>query len=572
MGRTGKIIIFACCLAALLPCTVFATQFSIQASVDKNTVALNDVVQYTVTVNGNDANNLPEPSKPSFSNLEIISRSQSSNISIINTRVSAAYSHVYILKPQNIGEANIGISKAAIGGEEYQTQPISITVTKASAIQKKQSAPPKTIWDEPVSDPVLVATTVSRNTSFVNQMVILTFTFYRRVNLFEAPTYTPPSTIGFWSVNLPAVKQERYADIKGVRYLAQDFKTALFPTQSGDLTIGQAAITAKVDPFSAAVTIKTNPINIKALPLPEAGKPDDFAGTVGRFTMSSSVDKRIIERGKPFTLRVKIIGEGNINSISEPIIQLGEKVKQLSATSKDNIIKGFSAVSGSKTFEYILMPVGEGSAEVGPVDFSYFNPSEGKYYKLSTVPNNIKILPSSIPLPKEIGASAKQSDQPVVRVSRKIILNILLFVFVAALLGSLIIGMIWIYKKYQDYLHSDPVKVRKRRAMKAARKGLKRARGLLRNGKLKEFVAEIYEAVAHYLGDKYNFSSAGITQDQLKDILSQKGIDPNVQREIDRFIYECDLIRFTPSSLDKAKAEELLKIAEELIVSIEVKR
>jgi len=565
----------------------FAQQVSINATVDKNTVALDDVVQYTITVSGQGINNV-SPSTPSFSNLRVISRSQSSNISIINGRVSTAYSYIYILEPEKEGVANIGISSITIGRNTYRCEPISITVTRASGKpkQQKQSKTTGSLWDDidnffgeeedrtfwrpPVFEneinPVLAKTSLSRYTCYVNQMVILTFTFYRRVNLIETPSYTPPSTTGFWSIELPLKKGERYETVNGKQYLAQDLKTALFPTQAGELTIPPATVILKLSPISAPITITTKPLKLKVLPLPEYEKYKNLTPSVGRWTMSTTVDKTVVERGKPFTLWIKFQGEGNINTISEPLVQLDANFKRLTVHTTDNISKGFDSVVGSKTFEYIIMPVKEGKGRVGPVKFLYFDPFVGKYIEQISNPIKIKILPSNIPLPEEIQKSAKLPERPIIKIDKWIIIKILKVLVIFIVIGIVGFLMIYAIKKYRKYLYSNPVKNRQRTAMKKARNRLKKAKELLKNGNLKESVARVYEAVIDYLGDKYNFASAGITHDQLKDILSQQGITPDVRQEIDKFILECDLIRFTPSSLNKEKVDEIIKIAEELIM------
>lgn len=588
MGLTGRHFLFAI-FWILTSSVCFAGQVSINASVDKNTAALDDVVQYTITISGQGINNASVPKAPGFSGLKVVSRSQSSNISIINGQVSTACLYTYILQPVKEGAADIGEASVTIGKNTYKSQPISITITKPTGEPKQSSSrhsrwavSPSGIWDElkdsfgearnsphsaeSITDPILAATTLSRYTCYVNQMVILTFTFYRRVNLMESPGYTPPSTIGFWSMELPSSKDEKYETIKGVRYLTQRLKTALFPTQSGELTISPATVIARLDPFSAPITITTKPIKIKVLPLPEHERYKTPA--VGRFTISATVDKKEIERGKPFTLKVKIKGDGNINTIPEPLIRLDDNFKKLSCNATNNIIKGFDSVSGSKTFEYVIMPVREGSGNVGPANLAYFDPSIGKYIELSSKPSKIKVLSSNIPLPEEKTEKGTQSsEKPVVRIDKGIILKLLMAILIIILLG--IIGFLikWAISKYRKYLHSDPIKMRQGLAMKKARGGLNKAKALLKDGRLKESVAMVFDAVVHYLGDRYNFTSTGITHDQLKDILTQQGIAPDVMQGIDNFILECDFIRFTPSSLDKGKVDEIIKIAQGLIMT-----
>ena len=98
---------------------------------------------------------------------------------------------------------------------------------------------------------------------------------------------------------------------------------------------------------------------------------------------------------------------------------------------------------------------------------------------------------------------------------------------------------------------------------------MKKSRALLNAKKDKDFIADIFESVAHYLGDKFSFSSMGITTDQLKAVLAQKGVGDDLQKRVEDFVLECDLLRFTPALLDRKKAEELFFTAQKLIVEME---
>ncbi|MEK7812778.1 MAG: BatD family protein, partial [Candidatus Desantisbacteria bacterium] len=317
---------------------------------------------------------------------------------------------------------------------------------------------------QPVSEPIIVTTTLSRHTCYVNQMVILTFTFYRRVNLFEFPSYSPPSTIGFWSVELPPKKAERYENVQGIRYLAQDMKTALFPTQPGKWTIGSATIIARLDLFSAPITVATKPLKINVLPLPKQGKGENSISTVGRFTITAAVDKRVIERGKPFTLKVKVDGTGNIHAIPEPLILMDDNFKKLSVHAADNIIKGFDSVSGSKTFEYIIMPIKEGNGKVGPIKLTYFDPFANKYINLSANPFRIKVLPSNIPLPEEETKLPEKLEKKVVMIDNRIITKTLQVISIIILSGIIVFIIRGAIRKYRKYLDADPVRNRQQMA------------------------------------------------------------------------------------------------------------
>lgn len=576
MLKIGKIIFFI----SVAFCVLNYALAEVKAGVDKTVVALDDTVKYTIEITGNE----PNPGLPELTNLRVISTYQSSNISIINGQASTSQTFTYILQPEKVGKARIGsieitVTKAEGKRVQSHSQPPSRFPSIWEDFDEFFSSPfPRFLQPQVVRDPIKIDLKASRTTAYVNQQIILTFTFYRRINLFQPPQYNPPDTTGFWAINLPTEKNLREVELNGVKYLAQDFKTALFPTSPGDFTIGPATLVAQVDPFAQAQTIKTAPIKIHVLPLPEEGKPANFSGAVGDYQMQVWLKQNKVERGQPVQITAKIWGSGNIQTISEPVCALPKEFKKLSASGKEDLIKGNNGVSGSKTFDIVLIPLKEGKYVLPPFEFSYFDPLKREYKTIKSQALDLTILPSSVPLPKEYEEelAEKNTVEPVAIVIpwRKIgagILNILLSIYfwLPVLIVLFIISVIFIYKRYQEKLAADPVRLRQRKALKVARSRLKKAFDLLKHNKLKEFLGEIFNATAKYLGDKYGFSAAGMTTDSLKDILSKRGLSTAVQEELENFVTECDLLRFTPSSLSKERAEQLAQLAEKLIVTIE---
>ncbi|MBN1471772.1 MAG: protein BatD [Syntrophaceae bacterium] len=599
MLKTGKIIFFLCvfCFCSLAQ----AADVTFNASVDKNTVALDDTVQYTLKVEGQ-SGNVPKPDLPKFSNLNVMSQGQSSNFSFVNGQMSSSVSFTYILQPGKTGSAHIGQASININGQTYITEPIDIKVTKAEG--KKTQTGPQTgtrqgfpsVWDDfddffkspfpsrfpqpqVVKDPVKVDLKVSQNTVYVNQQIILTFTLYTRVNFAQSPQYAPPDTTGFLAVNLPTDKKLREVTLNGIKYMAQDFKTALFPTTAGNFTIAPAALVVQLDRFSSPQEIKTNPLKIKVLPLPNDGKPANFAGAVGEYNMDISLKQTQIERGQPIQITAKISGRGNIQTISEPVSSLPVEFKKLSSTGKEDLVKDKNGVSGSKSFEIVLIPLKEGKFALPAFEFSYFDPAKKEYRTVKSGELIVNILPSKTPLPQEYEKSltdenAKKQMKPIIIDWRKIgaaVFGVVtsIYFWLPSLIAFVIIIIFVLYRKYQEKIVSDPVKFRQKQALKVAQKRLKKSFHLLKKNKLKEFLGEIFNSTAKYLGDKYGFSAAGITTDGLREILSSKGLSEEAQKQLENFILECDLLRFTPSSLSREKAVELAQEAEKLIVMIE---
>ncbi|MFA6169769.1 MAG: BatD family protein [Candidatus Margulisiibacteriota bacterium] len=584
MGRTGKISLLILSVI-LLVSPVIAGELSLKATVDKMTVALDETVNYTLTVSGG-GQNLPLPAPPQFVNLTAVSRFQTSNVSIMNGQASVSSSMTYILRPDKVGSASIGTAVLDYNGQSYRSDPIALKVTAATGTGKAaptRQAAPVDPWDKmideifnrpliprpvAIKDPIKVKMSVSRANPYVNQLVVLTFTFYRRVNLLEQPIYMPPSTTGFWSVSLPNANNQRQEVIDGINYLAQDYRMALFPISAGPHLIKEASLRARV--YQGAPTLlKTDLISINVRPLPEAGKPADFGGSVGRYQLSVAPSVREVERGKPFTVIAKVFGEGNIQSVSEPVLAESEAFKRLSSTSKEKVTAGAASVAGSKTFELAILPLKEGKLTIPALTFSYFEPESGAYRQIKSQPIAIKVLPSNLPLPKGLDAASRSLPDGSVKISfdwrsplRWFYGVIISPVFLVSFgLIVLLVVLYFAWRRWRDNLSVNHFRV--------ARDRLKRARELLQGSKLKEYVGELFEAVFHYLGDKYTFPITGATTDEIKELLAGKGIAAAEQKEIEKFFNECDLIRFTPSSLDRAAADKLLQKAESLIVLLE---
>jgi len=600
MLKTGKTILFFILIFCF--CNVsLAADVTFNASVDKNTVELDDTIQYTVSVSGNSIGNAPGPTLPKFVNLGVIGTSQSSSFSFVNGQTSVSKSFIYTLRPEKIGQAHIGQAGITINGQTYTTDPIDIKVTKAEG-KKAQSAPQSPgrqrfpgMWDDfdeffnsrnprfqqpqVVKDPVKIDLKASQETVYVNQQILLTSTIYLRTNLSQNPSYSPPDTTGFLAITLPTDKQLHEVNMNGIKYAAQDFKTALFPTTAGNFIVGPGTLVAQTNPFSAPQTIKTNELKIKVLPLPTQGKPANFSGAVGDYQMDVSLKQNQIERGQPIQITAKISGRGNIQTISEPVSSLPGEFKKLSSTGKEDVVKDKNGVSGSKSFDIVLIPLQEGNFNLPSFEFSYFDPVKKEYRTLKSRELSVTILPSKTPLPQEYEKSltdegAKKQMTPITIDWRKIgstvfaIATSIYFWLPLSLIIVLTISLV-LYRKYQERLVADPVRFRQKQALKVARKSLKKAMRLLKKNELKEFLGEIFNSTAKYLGDKYGFSASGITTDGLREFLTNKGLPAEAQNQLENFIMECDLLRFTPSSLSRGKAVELSQVAENLIVTIE---
>ena len=69
---------------------------------------------------------------------------------------------------------------------------------------------------------------------------------------------------------------------------------ALFATVPGQHSIGQASVTATMDPALGEEQLVADPIAVQVLPLPQEGQPAPFSGAVGSFAVRLRVDRPVV--------------------------------------------------------------------------------------------------------------------------------------------------------------------------------------------------------------------------------------------------------------------------------------
>ena len=165
----------------LLPLKLSAQNFT--ASVNETTVADNEQFKVTFTLSGNNVNGIKNFNPPPFSNFIILSGpNQSTSIQFINGVQSGSISYSYILQPRSLGNFSIGKASIEYDGEEYQTEPLNITVVKGNS-KPKQQKQDDSISNEEIAKNLFIKATVDKRKVFLGEQVTVTYKLYTRLNI-----------------------------------------------------------------------------------------------------------------------------------------------------------------------------------------------------------------------------------------------------------------------------------------------------------------------------------------------------------------------------------------------------
>jgi hypothetical protein len=141
------------------------------------------------------------------------------------------------------------------------------------------------------------------------------------------------------------------------------------------------------------INVTSPPVELKVLALPEEGRPPDFHGAVGSFTISSNVSPAAAEAGEPLTLRMRVTGSGNFDRVDSGMLEHLDQWKTYPPKSSFSPSDAIG-VKGEKTFEQPLIALKAGTQSLPGLAFSYFDPAARRYETARSAPLSVTIAPS----------------------------------------------------------------------------------------------------------------------------------------------------------------------------------
>jgi hypothetical protein len=594
----------------LLTAPVAAQDPLFEANVDRNPVGVGEQFTLSFTLNNGGVGGGKNLQLPDLSRYHILAGpNQSSSMQFINGAVSSSVTYSYVLQPKEIGKFTIGSATIEAAGKILKSTPISVEVVKSATPAKRQPVQAEDATAQ-FGDKLFLRAAVDRTRVLQGEQVNLVFKLYTMVDVVNFGGGKDPTFTGFWGeeVEIPKGSQTREI-VNGKRYTVAPIKRyALFPTQSGTLeispmerqTIVRIQSPRSMDPFDAffrdpfgrnvEYMVKSEGLKIRVDPLP-SGAPEDFKGAVGQFAMSTSLDKKTTRTNEPISVKVAISGTGNIKLLEAPVVEFPPDFEQYTPKVSDNISRQGERISGSKTFEFLLLPRYPGLKVIKPITFSYFDLAKHEFIHLRSPQLEINVEQgAAVPGPL-IAGSSREDVKLLSQDIRFIKIGVPSFgrqeersytspLFLALLLLPLggLAGA-FVYARQREAAMRDQVGYRNRRAIRIAQKGLKQADYLLKEkggskgtpstAQRTRFYSEVSRALWKYLGDKLNIPQAQFSVDKAVQQLSERSLDNALIQSVKTLIENCDMARFAPASMGLGAMTKTYEEAKRIIVELE---
>jgi hypothetical protein len=277
------------------------------------------------------------------------------------------------------------------------------------------------------------------------------------------------------------------------------------------------------------------------------------------------------------TLTVRASGSGNIRAVPAPVLVLPPDFEAFPPEVSESVRPIGSGLSGTKTFEFVLIPRAPGRREIPSIAMSFYD-DRADAYRTATAP----ALPLTVTgtIPEGPAALARGGVAELRRDIRFIHLGVPLrprgrplFAGTAFWLFALLplagIAGALALRRHQDLLEGDVAYARGRRAGRVAKKRLAGARGLASGPDARAFYGEVARALRGLAADKLNLAEAGLRVTELEAQLTGRGVsDPTVQ-ELTACLDHCDRQRFAPPGTDPIERTRFLERAGDLMGALE---
>ncbi|MDD8017376.1 MAG: BatD family protein [Bacteroidota bacterium] len=587
--------------------TTFAQDAQFTAAVDKNSVSLDEQFTLELTFSSSGSGGAKNFKMPEMNKFLILSGpNQSTNMQIINGSVSSSQTFSFALQAREVGKLTIGSATIENGGKQYKSNPVEITVTKGSGKPKQQAQQAQVDNTVDVGDNLFLRAHVDRSRVYQGEQITVTYKIYTRLRIVNYGVNKMPTMTGFWGEDLQLPQQVSLSNevVNGKQYQVGTLKkTALFPTQNGELEINPMEITCQVqaqprrrsndvfdqffnDPFfgtsqTANVTLKSSPIKITVLPLPQHTIPESFHGAVGKFSLNASLNKRSAKTNEPISLKATISGTGNVKILEAPKLNLPNDFQQYDPKVSENISRDGAAINGAKSFEWLIVPRYPGAKKIPALEFSYFDINQKRYITLKTNEFNVLVEKGSAEAPQIAGGLTREdvkllnqdirfikTDAGKFRRTEDELINTTAAAVLTLIPLSAFIGLL-VYRQKALQEMSDVVGFRSRKAIKIASKKLQNAKVLLAGKNAETFYAEVSRALWQYVSDKLSIDRAELSIDNVMQALQEKKIPDELTLKIKACLESCEFARFAPSSSTHEEKKKMYETASSIIVAAE---
>lgn len=507
--------------------------------------------------------------------------SRGTSVNIINGNVSRTVTNAIIvtLRADEEGTHEIEPATLSVGGKTYKTKPLTLTILKAdeadeASSQRGRSDNRSAVVSSGNSSETFTRLILSRTNVYEQEAILATLKVYTLAPQLNFTKVTLPTFEGFAAQELDVPESNQW-DIE--RYKDRNYKTAtlrrmlLFPQQSGDITIKGGSCEIDVyevqgvnffgqplyDVVSKNVITPSMKVNVKQLP---QGKPLNFTGGVGNFSMSSKLSTTAIKANEALTLTLTISGKGNLQLMQNPSVEFPSEFEAYDPQVNLDLHSGAGGVSGKRIIEYTIIPRYAGTFTIPPIEIAYFDPQDKQYKTIASEEFTVEVSKGDAVEGTAVSSFRSPDDVRLLNADIRHIktnsgqLSHARTAYVDHwtywlwyILPILAVIIYAIASRIYANANADIAVNRNRKANKVALRRLKQAAIYLKARSEAQFYEEVLRALWGYLSDKLTMPLSELSRDNIQAQLSRRGVADELIIRFTQILDRCEFARYAPS-------------------------
>jgi len=431
--KPGFFTVFPTTLLLLL-CSVVqgVCEVTVSSELSRPQVNAGEMTELQVKVTG--AQQADVPQQIAAEGLQIRLTGQSTQVQMVNFKVSSSAVYSYIVMPLRTGRFTIPSVAVSADGRQFRTAPLAFSVqdngaavsgaVQSAPLQAQPSMPgfsqrqSRPAPQRPETGPIAFGEiSCPKHTLYAGEMTPVEIRYYFDARYaVQVRGRVDFGSEGILVERFPDPKEGR-EDRDGITYNVLTFHSLLSAVKPGSIDIAPAKLDSQIqmpgtlppgfdDPVfrqmlggqagfgqTRDISVKTAPLHLEVLPLPKEGRPASFAGAVGQFDIDAIVTNRRPSPGDPANLVVKIGGRGNFKGMGPPVLTDTDGWRTYPPSDKFDSSDELS-YTGVKSFDFTLIAKQPQHASPG-AEFSYFDPLTSKYTTLSIKPLPLEASPGN---------------------------------------------------------------------------------------------------------------------------------------------------------------------------------
>jgi BatD DUF11 like domain len=379
----------------------------LQASVDRPVVRDNESFTYSIRAEGVVRGDPDET--PLSREFDVLQRSSSSRVQILNGQASQVTEWQYQLMPKAAGEFTIPALR--VGDRQANSVVVKVlpqdTGANAGAdIFMELDARPKNVY--------------------VQSQVLFTLRLFIGVSTGRA-TLTPPEVSGGEAIVERLGEDSQYQTSRGGRtFIVRERRFAVFPQAAGSLTIGPATFEAMVIPdrgFSRVQRFRSGVVEIDVQPA--VAPPPEFADAAWlpgqRVTLSEAWSDPSTELpvGVPRTRKIIVEGLGLLET-QLPDVPIVQQTGIREYADQPELTREITAdgLLSRRSVSLAVIAQQPGEVTLAGVRLPWWNVTEQRWEVAELPPRTLKVMPSAEPAPMEATPAPATTAAPVVTATR----------------------------------------------------------------------------------------------------------------------------------------------------------